>query len=104
MRKAIAGILIGCVALSGAAGAVAATSAPMAPVKPVSFGELNNRAVLGLAATQAADCTPDSAGNGCTAGGEGGSFFGPKGLIVVTGIGAVAVGVALASSGSPSSP
>lgn len=104
MRKAIAGILIGCVALSGAAGAVAATSVPMAPVKPVSFGELNNRAVLGLAAAQAAECTPDSAGNGCPVGGEEGGFLNGNGLLVVAGLGAAAVGVALASGGSPSSP
>lgn len=109
MRKAIAGILIGCVALSGAAGAFAASSAPFTPVQPAAFGELNNRAVLGLAAAQGETCTPDSAGNGCAPGNEGGGFLDGNGLLLVAGVGAVAIGAAVAGgggggSGSPSSP
>lgn len=104
MRKAIAGLLVGCVALCGAAGAVAATSAPFKPVQPAQFGQMNNRAVLGLATAAAQECTPDSAGNGCPAGGEEGGFFDGAGLPIVAGVGAVAIGVAVAGGGGSSSP
>jgi hypothetical protein len=99
MRKAIAGLLVGCVALCGAAGAVAATSVPFQPVEPAQFGQLNNRAVLGLAAAAQEECTPDSAGNGCPPGGEDGGFLDGAGLPVVAGIGIVAIGAAVAGGG-----
>lgn len=104
MRKAIAGLLIGCVALSGAASAIAATSANFTPVQPVAFGEANNRAVLGLAAAQGEACTPNSAGEGCAPGGEEGGFLDGNGLLVVGGLGAVGVAVAVAAGGGSSSP
>lgn len=114
MRKAIAGLLLGAVALGAAVNAVAATALPTAPGKPVAFGQLNNRAVLGLAAAQEKECTPDAAGKGCEPGGEdGGGGGGGNALPIVLGIGAVAgiVGVAAgggggggSNGGSPSSP
>lgn len=103
MRKAVAGLMIGLFAIGSAAGAMAAVTVPLSQVEPAQFGHLNNRAVLGLVAAQA-DCTPDSNGNGCPAGGEEGGFFDGNGLIVIAGVGAVGIGVAVASGGGPSSP
>ena len=102
MRKAVAGLLIGCVALCGAAGAVAATSAPFKPVEPAQIGQMNNRAVLGLAAAADEECKPDSAGQGCPPGGEEGGFLDGAGLPIVAGVGVVAIGVAVAGGGSSS--
>ncbi|MBA4008157.1 MAG: hypothetical protein C0486_05175 [Erythrobacter sp.] len=104
MRKTIAGLMIGVLSLGSAAGAVAATAVPFAPVKPAEFGQLNNRAVLGLAVAQAEDCTPDSAGNGCPAGGEEGGFLGGNALPVIAGVGVVGVAIAVAAGGGSSSP
>lgn len=110
MRKAIAGLLLGAVALGGAVNAVAATALPVAPAKPIAFGQLNNRAVLGLAAAQGKECTPDAAGKGCEPGGEdGGGGGGGSALPIVLGVAAAGaiVGVAAgggSKGGSPSSP
>lgn len=104
MRKTIAGLIIGVLAFSTAGGALAAAAVPFVPVEPAKFGQINNRAVLGLAAAQAEPCTPDSNGNGCPAGGEEGGFLDGNGLLVVAGVGAVAIGVAVAGGDSPSSP
>lgn len=104
MRKAVTGLMIGVLAIGSAAGAMAAVAVPLAQVEPSQFGQLNNRAVLGLAAVQAENCTPDSNGNGCPAGGEEGGFFDNNGLLVIAGVGAVGIGVAVAAGGSPSSP
>lgn len=104
MRKTIAGLMIGVLALGSAAGAVAATAVPFEPVKSAEFGQINNRAVLGLTAAQAEECTPDSAGNGCPPGGEEGGFLNGNALPVIAGIGVVAIGVAVAAGGGSSSP
>lgn len=104
MRKAIAGLMIGIFAIGSAAGAVAAVAVPLPQAEPAQFGQLNNRAVLGLAAAQAEPCTPDSNGNGCPAGAEEGGFLGGNALPVVAGLGVIVVGVAVAAGGSPSSP
>jgi hypothetical protein len=108
MRKTIAGLMIGVLAISTAGGAMAAAAVPFVPVEPVQFGQLNNRAVLGLAAAQTEPCTPDSNGNGCALGGEEGGFSGSNAALVVAGVGVVAIGIAVASGGgsgsTPSSP
>jgi hypothetical protein len=106
MRKAIAGVLLGAVALGCAANAVAATALPRVPAKPVAFGQLNNRAVLGLtAAQQEGECRPDENGNGCglseqEVGGGGNSALPIVGGVVAAG----AIVGAAASGGSSSSP
>lgn len=100
MRKIIAGLMIGVLALGSAAGAVAATAVPFSPLKPVEFGQLNNRAVLGLAAAQDGDE------------GEGTGTGGNSTLPVIIGVStaaAVGIGIAVASGGNndpvtPSSP
>lgn len=99
MRKSIAGLMIGAFAVSSAVGAMAAVSVPLAPVETTQFGQLNNRAVLGLAAAQAPACTPDSNGEGCPAGSEEGGFLDGNALPVVAGVGAVVAGIVLASGG-----
>lgn len=104
MRKSIAALMIGAFAVSSAVGAMAAVAVPLPPVGPTEFGQLNNRAVLGLAAAQTADCTPDSNGNGCPTGGEEGGFLDGNALPVVAGIGAVVAGIAIASGGSSDTP
>lgn len=107
MRKTIAGLMIGVLAISTAGGAMAAAAVPFVPVEPVQFGQLNNLAVLGFAAAQGEPCTPDSNGNGCAPGGEGGGS-GVSTPLVVGGIGVIAIGIAVASGGgsdsTPSSP
>lgn len=114
MRKMMAGLLLGGVALSFAAGAVAATSAPFASVKTVGFGQMNNRAVLGLQTVEDDDCARDTAGEGCDPGVDLG---GGNSLPIVIGVGVAVGGVAFAAGsgggsggsgggggGGPSSP
>lgn len=102
MRKAIAGLLLGAVALGLAANAVAATAVPVTPAKPAEFGRINNRAVLGLAAAQETECTPDANGKGCEPGEvEGGG--GGNALPIVAGLGALGVIVGVAAGGGSGS-
>lgn len=110
MRRIIAGLMLGSVVMGSAAGAAVVNSARLAPMQPAEFGQINNRAVLGLAASQGDQCTPDSAGKGC----EGLGSLDGNALPVIAGVGAVAIGVAIAAgsggsggsdnSGNPSSP
>lgn len=113
MRKTLAALVVGTLVLGQAISAVAATAKPAAPAPAATkFGQINNRAVLGLVALQGSNetCTPKSPEDkSCEATNNGGLNDGDSTTLpVILGAGAAGIAIAAAAGGGggkgPSSP